>query len=419
MLKLGGVVILMHQCLDNIDFLIGSKELYQDSCKDKTLKTFSKDVLDFFADLSKELLGNKEAKNYADIVTFAFWIRRASIEKYKELYLGNCRYGKNKNILELGRGMVFHIAPSNVPVNYAYSLAVGLLTGNRNIVRVSTKDFEQVNIINNAIINVLEKYDSLKPYLFVIRYTHSKEITDELSANADVRIIWGGDKTIDEIKKSELPHRAREVLFADRYSLAVIDSNYYINMDNKEKLALEFYNDTYMTDQNACTSPRIVIWTGNRKQEAKELFWDELFEIVKDKYDIKAVQAVDKLVNMCIFATNCEGERINKYDNRLVRINVKKLSKDIMEYKGNSGFFYEYDCDNITDLKTIINDKCQTISYCGNKNMFDDLLEEGISGIDRIVPIGKTMDFDFVWDGYDLYEMLTRKIVVLHDGEEI
>ena len=40
------------------------------------------------------------------------------------------------------------------------------------------------------------------------------------------------------------------------------------------------------------------------------------------------------------------------------------------------------------------------------------LLESGIKGVDRVVAIGKTMDFDFIWDGYDLISQLTRVISV-------
>ena len=50
--------------------------------------------------------------------------------------------------LRLGKGVVFHIAPSNVPVNFAFSFAAGLLAGNANIVRIPSKDFEQVQIMS-------------------------------------------------------------------------------------------------------------------------------------------------------------------------------------------------------------------------------------------------------------------------------
>ena len=32
--------------------------------------------------------------------------------------------------------------------------------------------------------------------------------------------------------------------------------------------------------------------------------------------------------------------------------------------------------------------------------------------IDRIVPIGTALDFSAVWDGYDLFQILSREVVV-------
>ena len=99
-------------------------------------------------------------------------------------------------------------------------------------------------------------------------------------------------------------------------------------------------------------------------------------------------------------------------DNRLVRIAVSKLDGHLMDYRENSGFFYEYVCDDLRELLPASGSRCQTIGYLGDPGMFDTLLSERFSGIDRIVPIGRTMDFDLIWDGYHLYEMLTRKVIV-------
>ncbi len=84
-----------------------------------------------------------------------------------------------------------------------------------------------------------------------------------------------------------------------------------------------------------------------------------------------------------------------------------------MDYRDNSGYFYEYDCKDIMDIGALCNDKrCQTLSYIGDKALFRPLIESGIKGIDRVVPVGKTMDFDLIWDGYDLTELLTRTVVM-------
>lgn len=392
-----------------IQFLTGNRESTEALVHAPVLPPFSKTVIDFLSEVSKKLLAMKETKQYPDIVTWAFWIRKASILAYKERFCGTLK----ENELCLGRGTVFHIAPSNVPVNYAYSLTAGLLTGNKNIVRVSSKEFRQVELINRAVNEVLESYSELIPYIMIVKYAHNREISDYLSSLTDVRVIWGGDATISEIRKSPLPPRAREITFADRYSLAVIDSDYYLEKEDAKKIAQGFYNDTYMTDQNACTSPKIVIWTGNSIYEAKRRFWNALYELAEKQYEIQPVQAVDKLVKMYLAAGECGCRQVKEFDNRMVRVELQKLQPSILEYLGNSGYFYEYDCDNIMELADIISDKCQTVGYIGEKKFIRPLLEAGLDGIDRVVPVGKTMDFDFIWDGYNLFAEMTRLISLI------
>lgn len=393
----------------NISVLVGNRN-FNSIHMTKLLHPFADEVLDFFNDLSKDILLDKEAKEFSDIITYAFWIRRASLIKYRDKYQN--RMSDISGIC-MGRGVTFHIAPSNVPINYMYSFAVGMLTGNINIVRVSSKNFEQISIVNRILIETLKKHRGIIPYIYFVKYERSKEINDYFSKIADIRIIWGGDETINELRQSPLKVRAREITFADRYSLAVIDSDSYMRRDDKERFAKNFYNDTYLTDQNACTSPRIVIWTGNNVQMAKQEFWKYLYEIVFTQYHIQSIQAVDKLTNLFLVASETKCTLIKEYDNRMMRIQLKNLNTNVMNHRGNSGFFYEYDCNDILELKEIINDKCQTIGYEGDAKMFLPLLNSGITGIDRIVPIGKTMDFDFIWDGYDLFAQLTKNIAVI------
>ena len=67
------------------------------------------------------------------------------------------------------------------------------------------------------------------------------------------------------------------------------------------------------------------------------------------------------------------------------------------------------------ELRSLFNDKrCQTASYIGDADMlFKPLVESGeVKGINRIVPVGQTMDFDLLWDGYDLTRELTRVVTM-------
>ena len=47
-----------------------------------------------------------------------------------------------------------------------------------------------------------------------------------------LRIIWGGDKTIKDIRKYPLSTRSFDITFADRYSLCVINSNELVKLNS-------------------------------------------------------------------------------------------------------------------------------------------------------------------------------------------
>lgn len=391
----------------NINYEVGNAQVLADMCEIAVLRPFDDRVMAFLNVLSKVLMSDKKAKEYPDIVTLGFWMRKANIEQIRERF-----YDVSDNVIKLGRGVCFHIAPSNVPVNYAYSLVTGLLCGNPNVVRIPSKDFPQVQIINAAINNALNDFDDIRPYICLVKYGHDQVINDAISSIADVRIIWGGDNTIAEIRKSPLKPRATEVTFADRFSIALIDSDSYMSVENKSKVAQDFYNDTYLTDQNACTSPRVVVWTGGQIDAAKKTFWGNLHGLINDKYELSGVQAVNKLTSGYILAAVKNGvKKSYAEDNLIVRMQVPELTKDLIDMRDNSGYFFEYECKDVLELKEICNDsRVQTLSYIGDKNAFLPLIESGISGIDRIVPVGKTMDFDLIWDGYNLFERLTRSV---------
>ena len=63
------------------------------------------------------------------------------------------------------------------------------------------------------------------------------------------------------------------------------------------------------------------------------------------------------------------------------------------------------------DLRQFCNNvHCQTVGLLGDKELIRPLFLSGIKGVDRVVPIGHTMDFDLLWDGYNLVERLTRVV---------
>lgn len=397
--------MLTQQNMEQIEFLSGNKDMLIKASSKAALPTWSEKTVDFLSAFSRNLLYHKRSHGFPDIMSYAFWIRRASLKQIKEHY-----YPKVEN--KIGRGVAFHIAPSNVPINFAVSFTSALLAGNISIVRLSNKEFEQVDIIIEALKETFRNgMADMENYLLLIRYGHNTEITSYLSSLCDIRIIWGGNQTIYNIRQTALLPRAIEMAFADRHSMAWICTEAILKADI-EKLAKDFYTDTYYIDQNACSSPRIIIWFGENIKEAKEKFWAAIEKLARKDYTMKPIQAVDKLEQFCCLAARYQNVYKENNSNRVMRIQVGQLDARLMDYKLGGGYFFEYHAKNMEEIIPIMDKPCQTISYFGIEphKIQQFIITYGLRGGDRIVPIGKTMDLSFKWDGFDMVETMSRYV---------
>ncbi len=398
-------MIHMLQSIDKVEFLTGSSEMLLNVPNTPARPTWAERTIEFLGAFSRNLLKDSRTKGFVDVTSYAFWIRNASLRQIKNHYYPHIES-------KVGRGMAFHIAPSNVPVNFAVSFTSSLLAGNINVVRVSNKSFEQVGIIVDALKKTFsEGFEDVEQYLIIVRYEHDEEITQFISSMCDVRIIWGGDRTIYTVRAAKLPPRAIEMSFADRHSIALINSDAVMEADI-DKLVDGFYTDTYYIDQNACSSPRMVIWFGNKIEEAKKRFWRAVEKLVKRDYEFKEIQAIDKLDQFCqLAAINTDINKENE-SNLVTRVKVSKLDAEIMDYKFGGGYFFEYDAKELDDIAPIMTKPCQTLSYFGldGHKIQQFVINGGFRGGDRVVPIGKTMDLTFKWDGFDMIENMSRYV---------
>ena len=391
----------MRHNLNELSILTGNIESVKSAAP---LAPFSDEVILFLNDLSKRLMPEKE---FPDIVTLAFWIRKASLTKEKNKY--------DDLNMRLGRGIVFHIAPSNVAVNFAYSLTAGLLSGNANVIRLPSKKFTQVDIITTAVNELINgSHKNMFPYICMVQYPVNKDISDHLSKMCDIRVIWGGDKTIANLRQSPLKPRAYEITFADRYSAAIINADLYLKEENKQKVAQNFYNDTYLNDQNACTSPHIIFWMGEKKSEAKNLFWNNVNKLAREKYELTAVQAAGKLSALYKTAANACACSAKSTDNYVIRAEIDNIPENLMDFKYNSGFFFEHDISDLSEILPLCGKKFQTLTYYGLEHeIFENFFfKYKPQGIDRVVPLGSSMDFSLVWDGHDLIREMSRKYLI-------
>ena len=388
---------------NKIEYLVGNEYI-----KREASIPYNEKVCNFIGELSNELNLTPDAKKYPDIKTFAFWCRKKNIYNLKN------KFSSEKT--RLGLGLIFHITPSNIPTNFAYSLIFGLVTGNSNIIKVPSQKFEQVEIICKSINKILKnKHKSIRKMISIVRYQNNENYTNRMSSVCDARLIWGGDNSITNIRKFPLKHRAIDLAFADRYSFCVINTLDVIKLSSNrvKRLTEKFYNDTYLVDQNACSSPHLIIWIGEQVNKARIKFWKSLKELVTKKYVLTETASVDKYTQLCGNILNLKNmKKYERFDNDIYTISLKKLDKNTHNLRGKWGYFYEYNLRDLNTIKNYINNKYQTLTYFGlNKNILKNfVLKNNLSGIDRIVPVGQALDISFFWDGYDLNRILSRVV---------
>lgn len=387
-----------------LKYLLGGSQISKEP-----LQPFDEIQCRFLNELSQELRGLIETSQYPDIATFAFWCRAANIQKLKLAHTGAQR--------RLGRGLVFHITPSNVPLNFAFSFAFGLLSGNANLVRVPTKAFPQTDLILEAIATLFARpeFHRLKDMTAFIRYEANDEVTGHFSEIADARVIWGGDETIKKIRKFQLSSRGVEIAFGDRTSLCVLSPQAVVESSEAsfQRLAQGFYNDSYVMDQNACSSPQFVIWLGSDCEKAKSRFWGRVSRLASEKYKLGPFQAVDKWDRFCNDAIELKPLRFQRFGNLIYLVTLTDLEgMDTLHAKW--GYFYEYDAPSLDSLTPLLGARCQTVTYFGvdKDAILDFVLKSRLTGVDRIVPVGTALELGLTWDGYDIINSLSRLIEV-------
>jgi len=387
--------------LDNVKYLLNKEVI------NRPIKPYSEEVVSFLDEFSKNLLDHPLSKLHKDILTLLFWCRKAHILELKKKF--DCKD-------RIGWGIVFHITPSNVPINFFFSYVFALLAGNSSIVRVPSKKYAQVDIILNVLKTTFKNYEDISKRSCFVSYEKDDNTTIYFSDISQARVIWGGDETISTIKKLPVKAKIQDIIFADRYSFSIIDSKAVAVLDKKgiSTLAKKFYNDTYLMDQNGCSSPHLIIWK-NKDLIAINRFYKALEEIVRKEYKLEYIMSVDKFTKGCLDAVYLKNIEIKRYGNDIYVVTLNDIDENIYKLRGKSGYFYEYFIDDLNELKSIINDRFQTLTYYGiNREALKEFIfKNNLLGIDRIVPIGMAFDMDIIWDGYDIVSVLSRKIKVI------
>ncbi len=364
--------------------------------------------------LSREILGNPRLRRDPGGVALGFWLRPAHLAELRADY----ERSAPSIGLRVPAGLVVHIAPANVDTMFVFSWALSFLVGNANVVRLTTRP----GPLMDDLLECLNRVFALRPApcegnLFVT-YGHDDAITARLSAACDTRIIWGGDETIRRIRAIPLNPHAAERAFASKRSLSVFDTPMYAVADEaaRDDLAGRMAGDLAPFLQLACSSPHLVHWLGSRDEAAVSSadFAVRLESAMAARLGNPDAGWAARRIEHA-FAAAAEGRAVALTHSPHTTADhaVDSSVAEPAELCGG-GLLVHVHGGSLEELEPRLRVDHQTISYFGLDAAGLDRLAAlaGVAGVDRLVPVGRALDFGPQWDGFDLWSDLSRLLVV-------
>jgi hypothetical protein len=375
---------------------------------------FHESVVDASVDLSQRIFHDPEARAYPELLALAYWMRKAEMNRLTAQF----RSLQLDHRVLAPRGLVFHLPPRNVDTIFVYSWLLAALTGNRSVVRLSPQRSESTSILLRLLRETLAAAaEPARSGTTIVSYGHEEEPTEMLSALCDARVIWGGDQTVEIIRRSPLAPHAKEITFPDRYSLSAIRADAYAGLpeEKRDYLADQFFNDSYWFDQLACSSPRLVVWcgTGPETRAASADFFRRVAGCVeRRRYVLPAAASMQKLVYACSAILNSTVEECRRYKGLIV-LTLASLAGFQRSHPGG-GLFFEAHLESLLELTAFLGRRDQTLTWFGFTPEELHALVRSLNGraIDRIVPIGQALQFHRFWDGYDLLQEFCRCVYI-------
>lgn len=378
------------------------------------LPPFDEALKDFVADFAMAILRDAEARAYPELIVLADFFKAASLERLQR------QLPDAAGALRLGRGLVFHIAPSNVDSIFLYSSLIALLCGNINWVRISGKRNAQLDFALRKLNQTIsDRHPGIAGRYCVFTYAHDAAISTTLSRHCHLRVIWGGDASVEAIRAIPLRPTAGELCFADRFSLAVLHAGSVAATSGAalEALCTGFLNDTLWFAQQACASPRLVAWIGTPAacERARTHFWQALADFVPNRpFTETPGMVMDRFVTLCRLAAD-PHHQASSGPAFPTRVLIDAQASDALKqmHCGN-GLFYEQCFTDLPAFLGTLTDREQTLTVFGfsRPDLLAALPYLPARAIDRIAPVGHALDFGVVWDGQNLLSAFTRLIAV-------
>ncbi len=357
--------------------------------------------------LSQALLQDPQCRNYPDLIALGFWLRPAQLRPMLAPYMTQQHY----QLLPLG--LIYHSSPANVDSLFVYTGILSLLCGNRNQIRISNRSGASTQFLLDKIIALADSFPLQNARFQLFRCAHDSVTLKNLQQQLDARVLWGSDASIQQQRATAIPAHARDLSFSHKFSLCLLDAKAVLNCTAQEfEQLLQLFSRDHLTfAQQGCASAKALFWYGDvtESQQAQQKFWPALEALTTTQQKLTATEHYQALcaAQQMMMQQITPSPRFN--GSWLPRLSLPALTPELENLHPGCGLFLEMTVQDITRLPTQLRPQHQTLSYWGIDLATIALLrQQSVIGLDRITPLGQTLNFSPVWDGVDLVHQFSR-----------
>ncbi len=367
---------------------------------------FAAERLELVASVSAEILRRGVSRASPGVTHFAFWTRRGALKALAESHIGQLPAG----CVARPRGLVFHLPPQNVETVFLYSWVISYLCGNANLVRLPTS-------LSADMAGLLQLFQSTmvsrgETGQIFVAYPAGEAANRALSAACDARVVWGGDAKVAAFAPLPLRAGGKSLWFGDRRSLAMVEAGALGALDDTERadLAERLHNDIFVFDQMACSSPVRLFVVGAEDVAASAVadLLEALAVVAKARGSVPATgHVIRKLVSSMAMAGEGAATAVTRHSNSLTSVVTPQV---IDRPPVGGGFLEVVFVREASAIHDSLRENIQTIVHFGFAAERLDAFVRGLPPlcVTRLAPVGQALDFDYVWDGYDLIAELTQ-----------
>jgi len=390
------------------------------------------EIIDTFDEISDYWVSNNfKIKNIFINNSMGFiipWLKRANTLKllnlnfndYKTLNDPVLNNEQKLKIFARPQGTVLHWLAGNVPVISLISLFQGILTKNKNIIKVS-KSYKKVlpQIFEDLKNNIKIKKKIKKTFLdilnsiLIIYVEHEDEVNlNYLSKNSDVRIIWGGKESVTKVSGLPKKINCKDIIFGPKVSMAYISKKKLKDKKDLKQFSELFVNDVFNFDQLGCNSPHnLFIEKGSKyklTEISKEISKNFKSKLKKINTNTDPVNKYNILVKKFIHSLDKNNKILSdKNFEWNIFINNKAKTEDPLY---NRSIFISSVADTKQLLK-LLPDNTQSIGLFVRKEEKNKIVKNlSHKGVDRFPDIGAMSLYTNPWDGYLPMQNMVRWI---------